>query len=126
MPPIWKNLGVQARFVAIAAVGILALAAVTMALIAWFEFASLEDRWRGLSKNELGSLNALVETAMQQRVEDPQNVAIRVFNGWFDSRNKSMRENCEASGARRSQPTWRRRIRTAPPSRRSTKSTRRR
>ena len=88
MPLRWKNLGVQARFVAIAGVGILALAALTMALIAWFEFASLEDRWRGLSKNELGSLNALVETAMQQRVDDPQNVAIRVFNGWFDSRNK--------------------------------------
>jgi methyl-accepting chemotaxis protein len=84
----WKTLGVQARFMAIAAVGILALAAATIALISWFEFASLESRLRGLSENELRSLNALVETAMQQRVDDPQNVAIKVFNGWFESRNK--------------------------------------
>ncbi len=66
----WKTLGVQARFMAIAAVGILALAAATIALISWFEFASLESRLRGLSENELRSLNALVETAMQQRVDD--------------------------------------------------------
>ncbi len=84
----WKNLGVQARFMAITAAGILALAAATMALIAWSEFASLENRLRDLSENELRSLNALVETAMVQRVEDPQNVAIKVFNGWFESRNK--------------------------------------
>jgi methyl-accepting chemotaxis protein len=84
----WKNLGVQARFMAIAAVGVLALAAATIALISWFEFTSLESKLRGLSENELRSLNALVETAMQQRVDDPQNVAIRVFNGWFESRNK--------------------------------------
>ena len=73
---------------AIAAVGILALAAATIALISWFEFTSLENKLRGLSENELMSLNALVETAMQQRVDDPQNVAIKVFNGWFESRNK--------------------------------------
>ncbi len=84
----WKNLGVQARFMAIAAVGILALAAATIALIAWFEFSFLENKLRGLSENELSSLNALVESAMEQRVEDPQNVAIKVFNGWFESRNK--------------------------------------
>ncbi len=48
----------------------------------------MESKLRSLSENELRSLNALVETAMQQRVDDPQNVAIRVFNGWFESRNK--------------------------------------
>ncbi|MGD0188961.1 MAG: HAMP domain-containing protein, partial [Roseiarcus sp.] len=84
----WKNLGVQARFMAIAAVGILALAAVTIAVVTWFQFASLEGKLRGLSEDELSSLNALVEAAMQQRAEDPQNVAIKVFNGWFESRNK--------------------------------------
>ncbi|MGO4872426.1 MAG: methyl-accepting chemotaxis protein [Roseiarcus sp.] len=84
----WKNLGVQARFMAIAAVGVFALAAATIAFISWFEFASLENKLRGLSENELMSLNSLVETAMRARVDDPQDVAIKVFNGWFESRNK--------------------------------------
>jgi len=84
----WKNLGVQARFMAIAAVGVLAIAAATLAVISWSEYASMESKLRVLSENELRSLNALVETAMQQRIDDPQNVAIRVFNGWFESRNK--------------------------------------
>ncbi|HYA71640.1 MAG TPA: hypothetical protein VEF36_00640, partial [Roseiarcus sp.] len=84
----WKTLGVQARFMAFAAVGILALAAATMALVSWFEYASLESKLRRLSENELMSLNALVETAMEQRADDPQNVAVKVFNRWFESRNK--------------------------------------
>jgi methyl-accepting chemotaxis protein len=84
----WKTLGVQARFMAFAAVGILVLAAATMALVSWFEYASLESKLRRLSENELMSLNALVETAMEQRADDPQNVAVKVFNRWFDSRNK--------------------------------------
>ncbi len=84
----WKNLGVQARFMAVAAVGVLAIAAATLALIGWSEYASMENKVRALSENELRSLNALVEAAMQQRVDDPQNVAIKVFNGWFESRNK--------------------------------------
>jgi len=84
-----KNLGVQARFMAIAAVSIVALTGVTIAVFAWFEFATLKDTWLGLSENELGSLNALVETAMRQRVDDPQDVAIKVFNQWFENRNKA-------------------------------------
>ncbi len=66
----WKNLGVQARFMAIAAVGVLAIAAATLAVISWSEYASMESKLRVLSENELRSLNALVETAMQQRVDD--------------------------------------------------------
>ena len=62
--------------------------ATTLSLIAWSEYADLESRLRGLSENELGSLDALVETAMRARVDDKEDVAIKVFNGWFDSRNK--------------------------------------
>jgi methyl-accepting chemotaxis protein len=83
----WKTLGVQARFMAIAAIGVLATAAAILALVGWSEYASTEKKWRSLSENELRSLNALVETAMRQRLDDPQNVAIKVFNGWFESRN---------------------------------------
>ncbi|HYA74343.1 MAG TPA: methyl-accepting chemotaxis protein, partial [Roseiarcus sp.] len=84
----WKTLGVQARFMAIAAIGVLATAVAILALVGWSEYASTEKKWRSLSENELRSLNALVETAMRQRVDDPQNVAIKVFNGWFESRNE--------------------------------------
>ncbi|MGO9007173.1 MAG: hypothetical protein ACLQB4_15630, partial [Beijerinckiaceae bacterium] len=84
----WKTLGVQTRFMVIAAVGIVTLATATIALINWFEFAAVESKLRAFSENELNSLNSLVENAMEQRLEDPQNVAIKVFNGWFESRNK--------------------------------------
>ncbi len=48
----------------------------------------MESKLRGLSENELRSLEALVESTMQARLDDPQNLAIKVFNGWFESRNK--------------------------------------
>ena len=83
----WKTLGLQARFMVLAGAGVLILAAATIALVSWFEFATLEDKLRAFSENELNSLNSLVENAMEQRLEDPQNVAIKVFNGWFESRN---------------------------------------
>jgi methyl-accepting chemotaxis protein len=83
----WSSLGLQARFMLIASVGVLALAAGTLAVVGWFEYLSLAANLRTFSTNELRSLNALVESAMAQRVNDPQNVAIKVFNGWFESRN---------------------------------------
>ena len=85
----WKKLGVQSRFMIIAALGVVVVLATTLSLIAWFEYSAVESRLRGLSENELGSLDALVETAMRARVDDKEDVAIKVFNGWFDSRNKA-------------------------------------
>ena len=84
----WKRLGVQSRFMILAALGVAVILATTLSLIAWFEYVALESRLRGLSENELGSLDALVETAMRARVDDKEDVAIKVFDGWFDSRNK--------------------------------------
>ena len=85
----WKRLGVQSRFMILAALGVAAVLATTLFLIAWSEYTAVESRLRGLSENELGSLDALVETAMRARVDDKEDVAIKVFNGWFDSRNKA-------------------------------------
>jgi methyl-accepting chemotaxis protein len=84
----WNRLGLQARFMVIASVGVLGLALCTLAAIGWFEFSALETKLRSFSENELRSLNSLVESAMEQRMQDQQNVAIKVFNGWFESRNK--------------------------------------
>jgi methyl-accepting chemotaxis protein len=84
----WKNLRLQARFMVISSLGALGLAACALAVVGWFEFSTLEGNLRRLSENELGSLKALVESTMERRLDDQQNVAIKVFNGWFESRNK--------------------------------------
>ena len=71
-----------------ASVGVLTLASCTLAVIDWYEYSSFEEKLRAFSENELRSLNSLVESAMEQRLSDQQNVAIKVFDGWFESRNK--------------------------------------
>ena len=83
-----KSLTVQARFMAFAAVGVLAVVAAAVALVGWAERQSLEARVHALSENELQSLNALVETAMRQRLDDSGR-GDQGFNGWFESRNKN-------------------------------------
>jgi methyl-accepting chemotaxis protein len=72
----------------ISSLGALGLAACALAAVGWAEFSTLEGNLRRLSENELGSLRALVESTMERRLSDPENVAIQVFNGWFESRNK--------------------------------------
>ena len=72
----------------IASVGLLTLAICALAVVDWYEFSSFEARLKAFSENELRSLNSLVESAMERRPGDQQNVAIKVFNGWFESRNK--------------------------------------
>jgi methyl-accepting chemotaxis protein len=84
----WSRLGLQARFMLIASLGVLGLALCTLAVVGWFEYRAVETRLHGFSENELRSLNALVESAMEQRLTDPENVAIKVFNGWFEDRNR--------------------------------------
>jgi signal transduction histidine kinase len=84
----WQNTGLQARFMVIASVGLLTLAIGALAVVDRYEFSSFEEKLKAFSENELRSLNSLVESAMERRLEDQQNVAIKVFNGWFESRNK--------------------------------------
>ncbi len=84
----WKNLRLQARFMMLSSLGALGFAACALVVVGWSEFSTLEGNLRRLSENELGSLKSLVETVMERRLDDQQNVAINVFNGWFESRNK--------------------------------------
>ncbi len=88
MAGLWKNLRLQAKFALIVGAGILALAVSTVVVIGYIEFSGVEQRLRTFSERELNSMNSLVDSAMKMRVDDPQNVAIKVFYGWFDSRNK--------------------------------------
>jgi methyl-accepting chemotaxis protein len=84
----WNNLKLQAKFTLAIGAGVLVLAASTVTVLGYIQFSSLEQRLRTFSENELSSLNSLVESSMKARLDDPQNVAIKVFNGWFESRNK--------------------------------------
>lgn len=71
----------------ITSTGVLAVVLCVIVLVGWFETAKVEAKLRETSENELKSLNALVSSAMEQRVDDSKDVAIRVFNRWFDHRN---------------------------------------
>ncbi len=83
----WKNLGLQARFMLITSSGLLGVVLCVIALVAWFEVGNVEAKLRETSENELSSLRALVISVMEQRVNDDKNVAITVFNRWFEHRN---------------------------------------
>jgi methyl-accepting chemotaxis protein len=84
----WKNLRLQARFMMISSLGALGLAVCALAAVGWSQFSTLEGNLRRLSANELRSLESLVDSTMERRLNDPQNVAMQVFNGWFESRNR--------------------------------------
>ena len=59
----------------------------TAAVVGYLEVSAVEQKLKTAAENEVNSLNSLVESAMRMRFEDPQNVAIKVFDGWFESRN---------------------------------------
>jgi signal transduction histidine kinase/CheY-like chemotaxis protein len=84
----WENIGLQARLLVIASVGLLTLAIGALAVVDRYEFSSFEEKLKAFSENELRSLSSLVESVMEQRRGDRQNVAIKVFDGWFESRNR--------------------------------------
>ena len=83
----WKRLGLQARFMLITSIGLLGVAVCVIMFVGWFEVSKVEQNLRDTSENELKSLNALVSSAMEQRATDKQDVAITVFNRWFEHRN---------------------------------------
>ena len=84
----WKYLGLQTRFMLITGIGVLGLAACVVVMVGWFEYAKVEQKLRGFADNELGSMHALVVSVMERRLTDGNNVAIGVFNKWFERRNQ--------------------------------------
>ena len=83
----WKNLGLQARFMLFTSIGLLTVAVCVMLLVGRFEVSKFQATLHDASDNELRSLSALVSSVMEQRATDRQDVAITVFNRWFDHRN---------------------------------------
>ncbi len=84
----WKNIKPQTKFAFLVGGGILMLAALTLVVTAYLEYSAAEQRLQTFSARELNSMNSLVDSVMKARLNDPQNVAIKVFYGWFGSRNK--------------------------------------
>ena len=97
----WKNLRLQVRFMMISSLGALGLAVCALAAVGWSQFSTLEGNLRRLSANELRSLESLVDSTMERRLNDPQNVAMQVFNGWFESATETTPASCGACGPRK-------------------------
>ena len=83
----WKNVGLQTRFMVLTGAGLMGVALGILLAVGWFEVSKLQQKLRDASDSELRSLNALVSAAMEQRGDDRQDVAIKVFNRWFEHRN---------------------------------------
>jgi len=84
----WKKLGLQTRFMLISGFGVLGLAAIVVVIVGAFEYAKVEQKLRDSAASEIGSMHALVVSVMERRLSDPGNVAIGVFNQWFEHRNR--------------------------------------
>ncbi|OKH89630.1 methyl-accepting chemotaxis protein [Thalassospira sp. TSL5-1] len=84
----WKRMGIRKRFMVTSAFGVTAVMVIALILIAMTERHAMDAKLRQLSDNELTSLHALIVNVMAARIEDSEDIGIRVFNNWFDSRNK--------------------------------------
>jgi len=71
----------------VAGAGVIVMVALIVAVIARFDETAMERKLHELSVNEMTSLHALIVNVMATRPEDPDNIGVRVFNKWFDSRN---------------------------------------
>ena len=84
----WNALRLQTRFMAVVGCAVLLLAAAVLVGIDRYQTRQVEDQFQKFSENELASLHALVNSAMEKRFADKSDIAVKVFNRWFDSRNK--------------------------------------
>jgi len=67
--------------------GVIVMAAVIVLFIARYDEQAMERKLHQLSVNEMTSLHALIVNVMATRPVDGDNIGIKVFNKWFDSRN---------------------------------------
>jgi PAS domain S-box-containing protein len=77
----------QKRFMVITGAGVVVASLCALAMVVWFQMSRMEERLHSFSENELASLNTLVDNVMASRRTDPTNIAITIFNNWFESRN---------------------------------------
>ena len=84
----WKRMGIRKRFMVASAFGVTAVMVIALIMIAMTERHAMDAKLKQLSDNELTSLHALIVNVMAARVDDSDDIGIRVFNNWFDSRNQ--------------------------------------
>ncbi len=84
----WKSISLRGKFMILGSVGILLFAGLVLTGVGWFQLAQLEKRLETFSRNEINSLEALVASAMAKRRQDTNNIAVAVFNDWFERRNR--------------------------------------
>ncbi|MCW2247388.1 methyl-accepting chemotaxis protein [Azospirillum fermentarium] len=82
-----RRRSLQRQFMALVAVGIVFLSCGAVGAIGWLQQSQMMHNIEAFSRNELGSLHALIVSVMAKRVEDPEDVGISVFNNWFKQRN---------------------------------------
>jgi len=83
----WQGLRLRQRFMVIVGLGVIALAALMVLVVARYAEGAMERKLHQLSVNEISSMHALIVNVMAARTDDSQDVGISVFNKWFDSRN---------------------------------------
>ena len=84
---LWRNMKLRQRFVLAVGLGSIVLATLIVVFIARFETQAMERKLHQLSVNEMTSLHALIVNVMANRPDDADNIGIKIFNKWFDSRN---------------------------------------
>ncbi|CCG39903.1 methyl-accepting chemotaxis protein [Magnetospirillum molischianum] len=83
----WGALRLRQRFMIVIGMGVIVMATVIVLFIARFDEQAMERKLHELSVNEMTSLHALIVNVMATRPVDGDNIGIKVFNKWFDSRN---------------------------------------
>jgi len=81
-------MSLRRRFMIMAVIGTLALSAGAIFAFSVTEEMAIETKARHFSENEIESLKTFVISAMAERRNDTQNIAITVFNNWFTRRNQ--------------------------------------
>ena len=84
---LWGNLRLQQRFMIMVGLGSILMASLIVVFMARYEEQAMERKLHQLSVNEMTSLHALIVNVMASRPDDAENIGIKVFNKWFDSRN---------------------------------------
>lgn len=77
----------QKRFLILVGTALAVLVGLATAAVAWLQWTQMVHNVEEFSDNELHSLHALIVEAMAIRVEDFDDIGVRVFNNWFDRRN---------------------------------------
>lgn len=81
-------MSLQKRFTIAVGIGLIIVSAAALLGTAWLQRSQMMHNLEEFSRNEIESLNSLIVTTMDMRMEDFDDVGIRIFNDWFHLRNQ--------------------------------------